>query len=124
MNKILVLWLCSTSIFCCLKVSAQTVIKVDEVAQHVGDSVKITTKIYGGRYFGQSPGTPTLLNAGAEYPKSPLTLYISAAVRSKFASAPEEIYKGKDVVIIGKVILFKNKPEIVIYGVGQILMGK
>ncbi len=113
-----------SGIFCSLSVTAQTLIKVEEVAQHIGDSVKIITTIYGGRYFGKSQGTPTLLNAGAAYPKSPLTLYISAAVRNKFASAPEEIFEGKEVVIFGRIIMFKDRAEIVVYGVQQILLGK
>ena len=124
MKKVLVSLLCFTGAFCSIKVTAQTEIKVEDVARHVGDSVKIITKIYGGRYFDQSPGTPTLLNAGAAYPKSPLTLYISAVVRKKFATAPEEMYKGKAVIIFGKIIMFKDKPEIVVYGVEQILLGK
>ena len=124
MKKVLVSLLCFTGVFFSIKVTAQTEIKVEDVARHVGDSVKIITKIYGGRYFDQSPGTPTLLNAGAAYPKSPLTLYISAVVRKKFATAPEEMYKGKAVIIFGKIIMFKDKPEIVVYGVEQILLGK
>ena len=124
MKKVLVSLLCFTGVFCSIKVTAQTEIKVEDVAKHIGDSVKIITTIYGGRYFDQSQGTPTLLNAGAAYPKSPLTLYISAAVRNKFATAPEEMYKGKTVIIFGKIIMFKDKPEIVVYGVAQILLGR
>ena len=124
MKKIWGLLVGFSGILCSMSVTAQTLIKVEAVAQHIGDSVKIITIIYGGRYFGQSQGTPTLLNAGAAYPKSPLTLYISTDVRNKFASAPEEMFKGKEVVIFGKIILFKDKPEIVVYGVQQILLGK
>jgi hypothetical protein len=33
---------------------------------------------------------------------------------------PEDILKGKDVCIYGKIILYKNKPEIVISNPNQI----
>ena len=112
--------LCVGGFLSASKVAAQTLIKVEELKQHVGDSVKLTTKIYSGKFLSQSTGTPTLLNAGGVYPNALLTLFISPEVRSKFKSAPEELYRNKNVVVSGRVILFKEKPEIIIYGVGQI----
>jgi len=106
--------------FCTLNISAQTTIKMEELALHIGDSVKVATKIYGGKFLDQSQGTPTLLNAGGVYPNALLTLFIAADVRAKFSVAPEELFKNKDVIVTGKLILFKGKPEVVIYGVGQI----
>lgn len=94
--------------------SAQTEIKLEDVKNHVGDSVKLIGKIYGGKYIKSIKGSPTFLDVGGKYPNAPLTLVIWENVRKQFASAPEELYKDKDVWIIGKVKLYKEKPEIVI----------
>jgi DNA/RNA endonuclease YhcR with UshA esterase domain len=93
---------------------AQTEIKVDEAKTHVGETVKICTKIFGGKYLENSKGTPTFLNAGGSYPNAPLTLVIWADARKEFKNKPEEYYAGKSVCVTGKIELFKDKPQIVI----------
>ena len=99
---------------------AQKEIKLEELKDHVGDSVKVCTKIYGGIFLDRSKGTPTLLNAGGAYPDNPLTLVIWADVRATFKDKPEEFYKDKQVCITGKVELYKEKPQIVIHGENQL----
>jgi hypothetical protein len=101
---------------------SQTEIKIEELSSHIGDSVTVCTKIYGGIFLDRSKGTPTLLNAGGTYPNAPLTLLIWADVRQSFKEAPETYYKDKDVCITGKVILYKDKPEIIIYAEKQIVL--
>lgn len=100
---------------------AQKEIAVDAVESSVGDSVKICTKIYGGIFMEKSKRQPTLLNVGAPYPNSALTLVIWPNVRSLFSYKPEDFYKNKKVCILGKVELFQNKPQIVIYSPKQII---
>jgi len=99
---------------------AQQQVSIDSLRQHIGDSVTVCTKIFGGIYLERSNGTPTLLNAGAAYPNSPLTIMIGPDARSLFKEAPETFYKDKNVCITGKVILYKEKPEIIIYQEKQI----
>jgi hypothetical protein len=101
---------------------AQQEIKIDELSGHIGDSVTVCTKIYGGVFLERSKGTPTLLNAGGSYPNAPLTLVIWADARGKFKTPPEEFYKDKNVCITGKVILYKEKPEIIIYDEKQLVV--
>ena len=103
-------------------VHAQQEIKIDELAKHVGDSVTVCTKIYGGIFLDRSKETPTLLNAGGKYPDAPLTVVIWADARAKFEEKPEVFYKDKDVCISGKISLYKNKPQIVVYNVKQIVV--
>ena len=99
---------------------AQKEIKIGEVKNHVGDTVKICTKIFGGKFLEGSNGTPTFLNAGGSYPNAPLTLVIWTDARKEFKNKPEEYYAGKNVCITGKVELFKDKPQIVILHETQI----
>lgn len=99
--------------------SAQT-FTPEEGAKHVGDSIRVCGKIYGGRFFETSNGSPTLLNMGAAFPASPLTIMIPGNVRSKFNYMPEAQLKDKNVCVRGRVTLFKDRPEIIIYDSSQL----
>src|SRR5665213_3528655 len=88
---------------------AQKEIKVEDAKNHVGENVRICTKIFGGKFFERD--TLTLLNAGAYYPNAPLTIVIRAGARKDF-NKPEEHYKGAEVCVTGKIEMFKNKPQI------------
>ena len=106
--------------FITLTAFAQTEIKIEDVKNHIGDSVKLTAKIYGGKFIESAQGTPTFLNVGDKYPNAPLTLVIWGDTRKQFNTAPETIYTGQNVTITGKIILYKNKPEIIITDPKQI----
>lgn len=108
-------------IFACA-VQSQAEIKIEDLSKHIGDSITVCTKIYGGIFLDRSKGTPTLLNAGGEYPNAPLTILIWADARKLFKEAPETFYKDKDVCIKGTVILYKDKPEIIVYEEKQIVL--
>jgi hypothetical protein len=101
---------------------AQKEISIDSLSQHVGDSVTVCTKIYGGIFLDRSKDSLTLLNAGGRYPNSPLTVMIRISARRQFKEPPEVFYKDKDVCITGKIILYKEKPEIVVYDEKQIVV--
>ena len=99
---------------------AQQEIKLEEVRNHIGDSVKLMAKIYGGKYFETANNAPTLLDVGAHYPNSPLTLVIYEDVRKQFKNAPERWETGRNEGRTGKIELYKNKPQIVIHNTNQI----
>jgi DNA/RNA endonuclease YhcR with UshA esterase domain len=62
----------------------------------------------------------TLLDVGGYNPNQDLTIMIAGTDRSKFKGKPEEDYKGKEVTVIGKVIDYKGKPEIIVTDPSQI----
>ena len=101
---------------------AQQEIKMEDLSKHIGDSVTVCTKIYGGIFLDRSKGTPTFWNAGSNYPNSPLTIVIWADARKTFKQAPEVFYKDKNICVTGKVILYKEKAEIVVYDESQIML--
>lgn len=103
-------------------VFAQQQINAEEAAKHVGDSVTICTKIFGARYFESSKGAPTLLNAGARYPDAPLTLVIYGESRPAFKNKPEEFYVDKNVCVSGRIVLYKEKPQIVLTRESEIVI--
>ncbi|HEY6062159.1 MAG TPA: hypothetical protein VIV35_01045 [Chitinophagaceae bacterium] len=109
-------------LFLLVTAQAQNPVTIDSLTQHIGDSVKVCTKIYGGIYLDRSNGTPTLLNAGGSYPNAPLTIVIGAEARKQFNNPPEVFHKDKEVCISGKIILYKDKPEIVLYNEKQIVL--
>ncbi len=77
---------------------AQQEIKIDDAKNHVGDSVKICAKIFGGKHLQNSKGTPTLLNAGGYYPNAPLTIVIWADARKEFNNTRKNSIKAKNYV--------------------------
>jgi hypothetical protein len=100
---------------------AQKDIKLEELREHIGDSVKVQGKIYGVRYLETSKNTPTFINIGAAYPNQLLTVVIWGDVRSKLPYKPEEKLKQGLLTIYGKVELFKDKPQIVISNPDQLV---
>jgi hypothetical protein len=41
-------------------------------------------------------------------------------VRMKLGYAPEQQLKDKNVCVLGKVVLYKDKPEIIVYSISQL----
>jgi hypothetical protein len=101
---------------------AQKEINIADAAKHEGDSVTICTKIFGARYFENGKGAPTLLNAGAMYPESPLTVVIFGESRAAFNNKPESFYPDKNVCVTGRITLYKGKPQIVITKESEIVV--
>ena len=109
------------SLFIFAAVSAQTSIKLEDVSKHIGDSVTVCGKVAGMRYFENSKNKPTLLNIGAKFPNAPLTVIIWENARALFTGKVED-FMNKNVCITGRIILYKEKPEIVIDKPEQIVV--
>ena len=60
---------------------AQKVIAARDAAKHIGDSVTITAKVFGGKAFASNM---VLLDVGGYNPNQELTLMIPAAAKEKF----------------------------------------
>lgn len=92
--------------------SSQTEIKIEEVGNHIGDSIKVCTKIYGAIINDNAKGDGTYLFAGGNYPDAPLTLLIRNENRKYFDYKPEKDLKDREVCITGRLELVKDKPYI------------
>ena len=99
---------------------AQVSIKLEDINKHVGDSVTVCGKVFGGIFLEKSKNTPTFLNVGDAYPANPLTIVIWGDLRKEFTEKPEEFYKGREVCVTGKVELYKGKPEIILNSRNQL----
>src|SRR5687767_64710 len=93
---------------------AQQDIRLEDVSKHVGDSVTVTGKIFGIRYFADGKNAPTLINIGGAFPNHLLTVVIYGDDRKNFQPSPEELLKDRTVVIKGKIELYRDRPQIVV----------
>jgi DNA/RNA endonuclease YhcR with UshA esterase domain len=109
------------SLFIVTVVTAQTTIKLADVSKHIGDSVTVCGKVAGLRYFENSKNKPTFLNIGANHPNQLLTVVIWETARALFTGKVEDLM-DKEICITGRIILYKERPEIVIEKPEQIVI--
>jgi hypothetical protein len=108
--------------FCFINMAfGQTAIRLEDVSTHIGDSVTVCGKVSGMRYFENSKDKPTFLNIGGKYPNQQLTVVIWETVRTLFTGKIEGL-ADKDICITGRIILYKERPEIVIDKPEQIVV--
>jgi hypothetical protein len=100
---------------------AQKEIKLEEVKDHIGDSVKLSGRITGARYLESAKNAPTFINLGGAYPNQLLTIVIWSDVRKKMGYDPsDKKNEGGLAIVIGKLELYKDKPQIVIVDPSQL----
>jgi hypothetical protein len=102
---------------CCffaLPVFSQTNIPSEDAYKHVGDTVRVCGKIFSARFLENSGKQPTLLNMGDKFPSQHVTVVLYGDNRNKFGYKLEETLLNKNVCVVGKVEMFKEKPQIVI----------
>jgi hypothetical protein len=99
-------------LFFCSVASAQKKIAAKDAAKHIGDTVTIADKIYSSKLIENT--NMVLLDMGATHPDQYLTIVIKGEDRSKFNNKPDEYYKGRNVRVIGILIDYKGKPEIIV----------
>lgn len=96
---------------------AQNTIAAKDAKAHMGETVIITEKVFGGKLLSSNM---TLIDLGGRYPNQLLTIMIPPADRSKFVGQPETDWKDKTVTVTGKIIDYKGKPEIVVTEQSQV----
>jgi len=96
---------------------AQTTISIKDISKHIGETVTICDSVYTTRAL---PNL-TLINLGAEFPKQLLTVVIYKADLEKFKE-PEKLYLNKKVCVTGKLVLYNDKPQIVVNEPKQLII--
>ena len=89
-------------------------INLQDLNKHIGDSVNVCGKVYGGRYLQNIQSKPTLINLGAQFPNQLLTIVIYGSDRKNFEDNPEDFYRDKEICVSGKIELYNDKPQIVV----------
>lgn len=86
-------------------------INAKDIGKHIGDSVRLCTKITSTSVFESAVDKPTFLNADIGNSQ-----FFSAVIREqdlpKFNKAPDIIYADKDVCLTGVVQMVDGKPQI------------
>lgn len=90
-------------------VKAQT-ISLDSISKYIGKEVVLIEKVQG--VFQTKTHKNILLNFGKPYPNNTFTVVIFEKDLHNFSYNPLEL-KDKIVCITGKVVLYKDKPEII-----------
>jgi hypothetical protein len=85
--------------------SATKTIVFTDAASHYDEQVTITAKVFGTKDF----GSMILVNLGAAYPDSPLTLVLRGDAKSLGTSLQD-----KTITVTGKIAKYRDKPEIVV----------
>ena len=91
-----------------LPARAQTIAPA-EVKAHVGQTVTVqaaVSDVHTGR------AGVTFIDIGGAYPDNAFAAVIFASDRTKFPNAND--LKGKTVAISGEVVLYQNRPEIIL----------
>jgi hypothetical protein len=100
---------------CFIASNAQKEIRLEELREYIGDSVKVQGKISGMvANSGRTNQKPTFLYVGGNYPKQMLIISISPAVRKQLQTTPFLTDVGNVVWVTGKVEKYKGKTLIVI----------
>ncbi len=87
------------------------IINVTDAASHYGEQVVVTAKVFGTKDF----GSMVLVNLGAAYPGSLLTVVLRGNAKSLGNSLQD-----KTITVTGKVEQYKDKPEIVVKDANQL----
>jgi hypothetical protein len=101
---------------------SQTTIKLEYVFKHVGDSVKVCGRVYGIRFLETAKVQPTFINMGGAFPNQLLTVVIWSDVRKTFETVSEELFKDKEICVVGKVELFRERAQVVVREKGQVVI--
>ncbi len=91
---------------------AQKKITTAEVLNNIGNFVTVCDKIIDATYLENSPAKLTLLNIGGAYPNQKLTIVINEENRNNFPPRPEIFYLNKTICVTGKLLLYKERPQI------------
>jgi hypothetical protein len=80
-------------------------IDIQDAGKHIDENVNVCGKVFGSKDL----GSMVLVNLGAAYPDQLLTMVLRGAAKSAAQGLD-----GKTVCLTGKVILYKDKPEIIV----------
>ena len=100
------------SVIFTLKGFSQT-ISLDSVMNYVGKEVTVCAKVQSIS-VSKSEKKTTYINFGKPYPNQTFTVVIFEESLKNFSYIPSEQLKDKNVCITGTIILYKDKPEIIV----------
>jgi hypothetical protein len=92
----------------------------EDAVNHLGETQTVRGKVADTVFLSSSKDQTTFLNLDHPFPNYTLTVLIHGRDRSKFATAPDELFKGKSISVTGKIESRGEKFQIVVTDPGQI----
>ncbi len=86
-------------------------VELNDLPNNIGKNVSVSGLVYGTKELENM----TLVNVGAAYPNQPLTVVLKGAAKDTYKDL-----EGKTIMVTGKAILYKGKPEIVVTDIQQL----
>lgn len=102
-----------------VSISAQEKITEVDLKNYLNQQVTYCDKVFG-TFVTKGEKQIVLLNLGADYPDAKLVVAIFQENWKHFDYKPEEFLKDKTVCVKGKLVLYKDTPQIVVKKQGQI----
>lgn len=103
----------------CSSLSAQEKLDNVDLSKYVNKEVQYCDYVFG-TFVTKGEKPVILLNLGADYPDSKLVAAIYQSDWKNFDYKPEEFLKEKTICIKGKLVLYREKPQIVVKNSKQI----
>lgn len=101
------------SSICLWQILHSQTVSLDSVQFYVGKTLTVCSKVQG-TFVTKSEKKTTYINFGKPYPNTTFTAVIFASDSSNFKYIPSVYLKEKTVCITGKVVLYKDKPQMII----------
>ncbi|MGG9970209.1 S1/P1 nuclease [Ferruginibacter sp. SUN002] len=93
-------------------------IDAKDAAASIGKKITACSKVFGVK----SLENVTFINMGAKAPNSPLTIVVFAKDVKNFKPSIEELYNNKNICVIGTVVEYKGKVEIIVSSPSDIIV--
>ncbi len=103
----------------CAKISIAQVVSPDSAKYYIGKEVTVTGKIVD-TYTSKGEKKVILLNFGDKHPNEIFTVVINNDDIEKFKYNPADFLKEKTIAVKGTVIMYKDKPEIILKSPDQL----
>jgi DNA/RNA endonuclease YhcR with UshA esterase domain len=94
-------------------------IAAQDAGSYVGQTATVCGVVASARFATRSKAQPTFLNLDQPYPRQVFTVVIFGDDRQKFGQ-PEVAFKGKRVCAVGRVEMYRGKPEIILHDPAQL----
>gem|GEM_PF-3184844 len=112
MLRFMKLLLIAAILACAISSNAQKEVKLDELKEYIGNSVKVHGKISGVKYSSNSKQKSMLIYVADEDSKPVLTVFIPANVLNKLHIRPSLADAGNIILVSGKLEGHKGKTRI------------
>ena len=98
---------------CLWQISFSQTVPLDSVQFYVGKTITVCSKVQS-TFVSKGDKKTTYINFGKPNPNNTFTAVIFSSDSANFKYIPSEYLKERTVCITGKVLLYKDKPQIIV----------